>query len=307
MTQQPKLYSISSVDIKPFTEDNICNVSGTDFLAKCKNKIFQKLNWGDCIQIDDEYRNNSKYFWDDRWYGMNREYHDYGVLAQRFSIIDKNLPLDYFNATMYYNTGILPWNPIPYCSQLIVNAELNKKNKKFETYFMWRNKKIKLSTDLNDFCKDYLNGLDEDGRGGFNNGKKMINYVDLRVTENNFVVPEYLRKYVYEMYRYNDKSKSNKFGASFAAFLDDSDDSDENKVKITKYVDLKKGDIIKIQTNEKSFEKICNEYIFTKIEKDNNFCNDLRLKFIDSILKSKYLDLETDEPLDDESEYEVFY
>ena len=173
MSVNPRLYLVSSDDIKPFTENDICSVSGREFLLKCENQLFKKLNWGDAIQIDTEYRNHSKFFWDDGWYSMDTEtFSDYGTLDERFSIFSKNLPLDYFNDTMYYNNDIFPWNPKLYLSQIITNIKFDNKINNFKTYFMWRNKKIKLTSELHNLDKSCLDGLEKNGGGSFNKNNK---------------------------------------------------------------------------------------------------------------------------------------
>lgn len=297
MNNYPQLYLISSEDIKPFTKENLCTITSQEFLSKCK-PLFKNFNWGDAIQIDDSYRNNSKYFWDDGWHPMFNDhigpYFDYGVLDTRFSVIDKNLPLDYFNQTMNYNCNVIPWNAKLQSGEIIVNTGLNQKTNKFETYFMWKDKKIKLTAYLNDISKDHLTGLRTGGGGGFRIGNEYIDYVDLIVTVDNFTLPEYLRKHVYEMYRIISHNNNNY----------------KDKIKITKYDGLKKEDVIKIQTDDSSLETICDEYIIEKINsaKDNDFYNKLKLAFIDSILKSKYLYLNDDYPNDNKTEYDVeFY
>lgn len=286
--QLPQLYLISSEDIKPFTKENLCTVTSENFLSKCK-PLFKHFNWGDAIQIDDSYRNNSKYYWDNGWHEMFTEhigpYFDYGVLDGRFSVIDRNLPLNYFNQTLNYNCNAIPWNAKIWSGEIIVNTDLSKKKNKFETHFMWRNKKIKLSAYLNDISKDHLTGLSDGGGGGFMKDNKYINHTNLRVTVDNFTLPEYLRKHVYEMYRYGNNYN--------------------DEMKITKYDGLKREDVIMIQTNNTSFETICNEYITQKINLDNEFYNKLRLAFIDSVLKSRYLYLDDDYPNDNKTEYDV--
>jgi hypothetical protein len=289
MSNYPQLYLISSEDIKPFTKENLCTVTSENFLSKCK-PLFKHFNWGDAIQIDDSYRNNSKYYWDNGWHEMFTEhvgpYFDYGVLDERFSVIDKNLPLDYFNQTMSYNCNAIPWTAKLQSGEIIVNADLNKKRNKFETHFMWRNKKITLSSYLNDINKDHLTGLRTGGSGGFRIGNEYIHYIDLIVITDNFTLPEYLRKHVYEMYRYDNNYK--------------------DRMKITKYDGLMKEDEIKIRTDDdSSFETICDKYIITKINLDNDFYNKLRLAFIDSVLKSRYLYFEDDCPNDDKTTYNV--
>lgn len=302
----PKIYHVISQDIKPFTKENLCNISKTDFLSNCSQF---KLNFGDAIQVDDQYRNHSKYYWDDGWHEMFTEhigpYFDYGVLPKQFSVIDKQLPLDYFNNTIDYNSIAVPWDPKLQLSQIIVNTTVNTNH--FTTHFMWRNKKIIISSELYHLDKSILVNMQDCSGGSFNqydHEKKMytdnfINYHNLKVQVNNFTVPEFLRKHIYKMYRTSDKDTHVMF----------SNKKKYDKTIITKYTGLQVGDIIMINTTDMELETICNNYIITKITDDNEYYNKLRLTFIDNILKSKYLYFYGEDQLTDtKTEYkcEVF-
>ena len=303
----PKLYHVTSQDIKPFLEEDLCKVSGNEFLSKCKQFNF---NFGDAIQVDEHYRNQSKYYWDNGWCSMFTEhigpYFDYGVLPKQFSVIDKQLPLDYFNNTINYNSMAVPWDPKLQLSQIIVNATVNTNH--FTTHFMWRNKKIIISSALYPLDKSILvNMKDCICSGSFNqydHEKKIytdnfINYHNLKVQVNNFTVPEFLRKYIYKMYRTPDGTQHIMY----------SNENKYNETIITKYTGLQIGDIIMLNTTDTELEKICNDYIITKMKDDNEYYNKLRLAFIDNIMKSKYLYVYgEDQPTDTKTEYkcEVF-
>lgn len=279
----PKLYLISSDDILPFKKKELTKISGKEFLKKCTNKLFKTLEWGDAIQIDSKYRNENKLFWDGGWHYMFTDhigpYFDYGVLDKRFSVIDKHLPLDYFNDTMYYNSNAIPYTPSLLSKQIIVNTKF-KKNTGFQTYFMWRNKKIILNSDITNFL-NLLIPVDFDGGGCFTHDEKMIDYSRFRVLEDNFEIPEFFKKYLLEIDIYG------------------------NIIDTKKYK-FNKNDTFKLNTTDKSLYEILNDYVMIKIN-DNKFFKDFRLKFIDKVLNSKYLYFEGDKLEDDKTEYIFAY
>lgn len=184
-----------------------------------------------------------------------------------------------------------------YSDQLIVNVFLNQKKNRFETYFMWGNINITLSSQLNELDKNHLNGLKNAGSGGFTKGNGFISFINFEVVIDNFIFPEYLKEHVYEMHRYNNTQGKSQMELGLMNLMG----SKKNKIVFTEYNEIKKGDIIKIQVDDESFDEICDDYISTKINSDNLFDN-FRLKFIDSILKSKFLDFEIDSFSDNKNE-----
>ena len=288
---RPKLYLLSAADIAPFTEETLCQVTQipSEFLKF-------NLKWGDAIQIDTDYRNQNKYFWADKFYPMFTEhigpYYDYGVLDKEFSVINKELPLDYFNDTLYYNNHAFPWTPTLFLDQISNNASFDKKREEFITSFMWRNKKINLHSSLASLDKSMLDGLTEYGGGSFNiydNENKRYTdvhyrYYTLIVTKDDFTIPEFLRGYIHKVYRKDSKNK---------------------EILITNYTGLKSGDTIMMDDNDVSLDGLCNEYILEKM-KDTNIYSKLKSNFIDSILKSRYLHLDGD-VTDSEENYNMEY
>lgn len=137
--KKAKFYQVTKKDIAPFSFKNLASVPGDDFIKLCKNYDFTDLKWGDAIQYENEDRNNNKYYWDNGWKSMDYQFMDYGSLPQPFSVIDKNLPIDYFQDTIDYNEDIIPWTPTTFSKEIIINA--TRDNLTFSTFFIWNNKK----------------------------------------------------------------------------------------------------------------------------------------------------------------------
>lgn len=276
---KPKLHLITSADLlKPI------------LAGESLSNIIPNLNlkWGDAIQVNTDYRNQNKYYWgNNRFYPMCTDhigpYFDYGVLDKEFSVFDKELPLDYFSDTLYYNRNAFPWTPVLYLKQIIVNSLVN------ETYFIWRNKKIILKKQLYELDTSMLNGLKELGGGSFavydeinkRYTDNMIRYDVLRVLDKTYRVPDFLRGYIYEMHRIKNKEK----------------------IIITNPDNLQANDIIMLNTSEICLEELCSNYILAKMKFNTYYSDKLRLNFIDSILKSRYLYLTEEEPTDTDTEY----
>jgi hypothetical protein len=317
------LYKITKEQILPFTEETLCQASKEEFLKKCKN-FPHELLWGDAIQIDEEYRNQSKYFYSNNSFiDMFREhigpYFDYGVLPSQFSVIDKKLPLDHFNETMYYNAEACPWNPELQKEQLIKNMDYDTNTKTFRTNFIWRNKKIKLHSRLCHPDKDILPNIKIENGGSFNiydEEKKeytdvFLRYSMLKVLVDDYVVPGFIKPYIYKTFKKDDSDKRI-LVAGFVSL------SSHKEIVNTEYDTLNKDDYIMLNESGVSLNRMCINYIATLLanNKDNknivsistkndDYYDKLENVFIDNILKSKYLYFEE---FDDScSEYAVEY
>lgn len=143
-----KLLLITSNNILPFTIDNITQCSGDEFLSQNNNEIFKNLKWGDAIQIDSDYRNEDKFFWDNGWHSVDHSEINYGVLPPHFSLLNPEitLPLDYFNEAMYYNLECVPWNPKWFENEWINNIIIC--GSQLQTHFIRNNKKFTITHHL---------------------------------------------------------------------------------------------------------------------------------------------------------------
>jgi hypothetical protein len=146
--------AVNKEDVLPFDTNTITYFTGKEFLEKVKNKeLFKDLKFGDCLHFD-HYRNNDKFYWDNRWIPV--EHHDipYSIIPLRFSMfIHKELPLDYYTDTIYYNAGYFGWNPRDFQDQLIENFTIEKDTIESKesidcakTFFTFQNCKFKFSS-----------------------------------------------------------------------------------------------------------------------------------------------------------------
>ncbi|ARF08144.1 hypothetical protein Catovirus_1_194 [Catovirus CTV1] len=161
MNKYARRFNIESDSILPFTINNICKVSGKEFLDKCPEFKDKNLQWGDMIQIDSDYRNEGVLIWDDRWYNFEYNedgpYFDYGVLPINFSVLKKggNKPLDYFEKAMDYNEIYYPWFPREYENELKQNCVIDLNELVCKTFFVHKcslgDSNIIISVDLKEF------------------------------------------------------------------------------------------------------------------------------------------------------------
>lgn len=196
------LLLVSSNDILPFTIDNLTECTGEEFLSKTQDHLFNKLKWGDAIQIDSSYRNANKFFWDNGWHAMNTEnnfgFGDYGILPEQFSVFNpqKNVSVSYFNNTMYYNLDYMPWNPNWFKEELIDNVVFQ--DNEIMTHFEWEAKKYTIKYHLSDVLGNKTLFKNFKWTHSSGNCNETINY--LECTEDHSSFPESAKKYVKEYY-----------------------------------------------------------------------------------------------------------
>ena len=131
--------------------------------------IVKPLKWGDAIQVGDDYRNNSKYYWDNGWHEMNCDkegiaYSDYGLLPTKFAVLYPdhigNKPIDYFSDTISYSGEYFPFQFEWYSEQLLNNASVDLEKFKVATFFVFGTKKYNIVSPLltlfyDEICSDF--------------------------------------------------------------------------------------------------------------------------------------------------------
>ena len=273
----PVLYQITSNDILPFTLENISNTSKKELMNKCSFFNHNKIKWGDAIQIDGNYRNNNKFFWNEGWKKISTDYKgpyfDYGILPHEFSVIDKQLPLNLFNKIIDYNQNVFPWTPKLKSIEITKNTGFIED--KFSTYFVHNNIKIIINSSLTTLDDKILYGLEEVSVYSYTKYNKPRNDTNVRINikpTDNYILPNFLKPYIRKIYRYNTEEKLSK----------------KIILKKKNYNKLLNNDIIVLKTHKKTLDKICNDYLIHKLTNSKYF-NEYKSKFINNILNSKYL------------------
>jgi signal peptidase I len=256
------LYNLSKADIKPFSKKTLETISGEDFLENNEYFAIDELKWGDVIQINSGYRNENKYIWNNRWYSLEYDadgpYFDYGVLPLQFSLLDPDckLPLNYFEKSIEYNNEAYPWDPKWYENELIQNYKFNNNKYKATTFFTHNGNYCFISTNISNLI-DILPGIREGGSSGGSDGYQ----VHFTIKDSHFKIPKYFHKFINkDINQLNQLKKDDQFSMNFSTY--------------------------------DGFRNARNIVIDIEIDNNNISLDDIKNKFIENIMKSKYLLLE---------------